>query len=272
MLAIVAYLYLPNSPSECRFLTARQNHIISQRAIKGRGNDQKGAINFAQVFAAFVDYKNYLQAIMIFCLNTAFGSLPAYLPTILKAIGYTSLNAQGLSAPPYVAAYFVCIAASYMSDRVQNRSFFIFGFCCVGGAGYTLLATFSSTGLRYFSTFLVCAGVFPAVALTFVWVTDNQGSSPKRSAGLAIFRMVGQCGPILGARIFPATDAPIYTNGMWVCAGVLFFAAYVTLVLSFSLRVQNRRRDNRYGRSELDHVPVDVADQGDAHPMYRFVL
>lgn len=114
----MAYLYLPNSPSEYRFLTARQNHIISQRAIKGRGNNQKGAINFAQVFTAFVDYKNYLQAIIIFCLNTAFGSLPAYLPTILKAIGYTSLNAQGLSAPPYVAAYFVYIAASYMSDRV----------------------------------------------------------------------------------------------------------------------------------------------------------
>ncbi|KAK7699450.1 hypothetical protein SLS57_012387 [Botryosphaeria dothidea] len=188
---------------------------MSQRAIQGRGNDQKSVINFARFFTALIDYKNNLQAIMIFCINTAFGSLPAYLPTILKAMGHTSLNAQGLSAPPYLAAYVICIATSYASDRMQDRGFFIFGFCCVGGAGCTLLATVSSTGMRYFSAFLVCAGVFPAVALTFVWVAVR--AHPRR--------------PHL-----PRRRRAMYTSGMWVCAGMLFFAACLMLVLSFSLR------------------------------------
>ena len=229
-------------------------------------------MNFKQVFAAFYDYKNYLQAMIIFCLNTAFGSLPAYLPTILTAMGYTSVNAQGLSACPYLTAYVLCITASFLSDKFRMRGPFIIFFCCAGAIGYILLATIHTTGVRYFATFLVCAGVFPAVALTFTWVTDNQGSASKRGAGLAIFGMVGQCGPILGARLFPKSEGPWYAKGMWICAGILFGAAIVALILSLSLRLQNKKRDREFGNSNLDFVPAEVHDLGDAHPMYRYVL
>ncbi|KAF6798901.1 major facilitator superfamily transporter [Colletotrichum sojae] len=271
LLAVVAYVFLPASPSECQFLTPRQNEIISQRAIKGRGEKQEGKLNFHQVFAAFYDYKNYLQAMIIFCLNTAFGSLPAYLPTILEAMGYTSLHAQGFSACPYLAAYVVCLAASFVSDRFRTRGIFIVLFCCIGATGYILLATIHTTGVRYFATFLVCAGVFPAVGLTFTWVTDNQGSASKRGAGLAIFGMAGQCGPILGARLFPKADQPWYSKGMWACAGILLAAAVLAAVLSLCLRFQNKRRDEKHGKSDLDYVPPEVSDKGDAHPMYRYV-
>jgi hypothetical protein len=210
--------------------------------------------------------------LIIFCLNTAFGSLPAYLPTILTAMGYNSLHAQGLSACPYLAAYVVCVSASFASDRARTRGIFIITLCCIGAIGYILLATMEVTGVRYFATFLVCAGVFPAVALTFTWVTDNQGSASKRGAGLAIFGMLGQCGPILGARLFPESDGPRYAKGMWVCSGILLAAAAMSLALSLSLRWQNRSRDQKYGKSDLDHVPIEVMDLGDAHPMYRYVL
>lgn len=268
---MVAYFYLPPSPSQCRFLTARENEIISTRAIKGRGEKGHGKLNFKQAFAAFYDYKNYLQAAIIFCLNTAFGSLPAYLPTILESMGYESLHAQGLSACPYLTAYVVCVTASFLSDRAGTRGVFVMFFCCAGAAGYVILATVHTTAVRFFATFLVCAGVFPAVALTFTWVTDNQGSASKRGAGLAIFGMFGQCGPILGARLFPDSDGPWFSRGMWVCAGILFAAAGVALILSLSLRWQNRRRDRKYGKSDLDFVPAEVENKGDAHPMYRYV-
>ncbi|KAF2152250.1 MFS general substrate transporter [Myriangium duriaei CBS 260.36] len=272
VLAVMAYLYLPASVKSCKFLDARQNYIIERRAVRARGQDQEQTLNFKQVFLAFLDYKNYLQASIIFCLNTAFGSLPAYLPTILTSMGFTSLNAQGLSACPYLAAFFVCVGASVLSDRLRTRGIFVFIFTCIGAVGYLLLATCKSTGVRYFSTFLVCAGVFPAVAITFVWTTDNQGSSSKRGAGLVIFGMIGQCGPILGARLFPKSQAPYYHKGMWICSGVLFAAAVMTVILSLSLRWQNRQRDKKHGKSDLDHVPKDIADIGDAHPMYRYVL
>jgi hypothetical protein len=271
-LAVIAYIYLPASPGECRFLDASQNSIISARALRGRGDDHVRSFKPRQIFAALYDYKNYLQAVIIFCLNCAFGSLPAYLPTILTDMGYTSLDAQGLSACPQLAAFFACVGASFLSDRLRTRGVLVVVFSVVGAAGYVMLATVSATGVRYFATFLVCAGVFPAVAITFTWVTDNQGSSSKRGAGLAIFGMIGQCGPILGSHIFPKSEAPYYEKGMWICAGVLLFAAATAAVLSLCLRWQNRRRDRMHGKSDLDHMPTDIADVGDAHPMYRYVL
>lgn len=116
-------------------------------------------------------------------------------------------------------------------------------------------------------------GVFPAVAMTFTWVTDNQGSASKRGAGLAIFGMIGQVGPILGAKLYPKEEGPTYTKGMSVCAGLLLLAACTAQVLSFSMRMQNRRRDCEYGKVMADEgVPDDVADLGDAHPGYRYIL
>jgi hypothetical protein len=184
----------------------------------------------------------------------------------------SSLQAQGLSAPPYLLAYFTCILASVLSDKVQNRGFFVFGFCCTGGIGYVLLGVVRTTAVRYFATFLVCAGTFPAVALMFTWVTDNQGSASKRGAGLAIFGMIGQCGPILGAHLFPEEEGPYYTKGMAVCAGLLFAAAVLSQILSLSLRLQNRSRDQKHGKADVYSMPEDVSDIGDAHPMYRYVL
>jgi MFS family permease len=205
-------------------------------------------------------------------LQTAFGSLPAYLPTIIESIGYTSIHAQGFSSPPYLSAWLFCILASFASDRVGNRGLFITGFACAGAAGYLILATVHTAGVRYFATYLVCAGVFPATAMTFTWVTDNQGTASKRGAGLAIFGMVGQVGPILGARLYPKEDGPIYKKGMATCAGLLLLAACTAQILSFSMRIQNSRRDGEFGKASADEVPEDVADLGDAHPSYRYIL
>ncbi|KAF2093850.1 MFS general substrate transporter [Rhizodiscina lignyota] len=272
LLAVVAYFLLPNGPGQCRFLNDRENQIVASRAIRARGDDSEKRLNFRQVGSAFYDYKNYLQAAIVFCLNTAFGSLPAFLPTIIEDIGFTSIKAQGLSAPPYLAAWVVCIAASFASDRLRNRGIFITILCLTGGVGYVLLATVDTVGVRYFGCFLACIGCFPAVAITFTWVTDNQGSASKRGAGLAIFGMIGQCGPILGSRIFPTSDGPKYVKGMSICAGVLFGAALIAVILSLCLFLQNRARDKKHGKSSLDHIPVDVTDIGDDHPMYRYVL
>lgn len=123
------------------------------------------------------------------------------------------------------------------------RGPFVIFFCCAGAVGYILLTTIHTTGVRYLATFLVCAGIFPAATLTFTWVTDNQGSASKRGARLAIIGMVGQCGPVLRARLFPKSDDPWYSKGMWICAGILFGAAIVAAILSASLKMQNKSRD-----------------------------
>ncbi|OOQ85003.1 putative pantothenate transporter [Penicillium brasilianum] len=272
LLAPLALYFLPKGPGECRFLDKRQNEIIRLRALSARGHEEKGKVNMKQMFAAFYDYKNYVQAVIIFCLNSTFAALPAFLPTIIKDIGYSSIQAQGLSAPPYLASYFVCIASSFLSDKVKNRSYFLSALSTIGAIGYLVQALVKTSSVRYFATYLICGGVFPAVALTFTWVTDNQGSASKRGGGLIIFGMVGQAGSIAGSRFFPKEEGPFYVKGMAISAGLLFFAALLAQVLRVLLSMENKRRDRIHGIVDNTDMSNDVANEGDAHPSYRFML
>jgi len=161
---------------------------------------------------------------------------------------------------------------SFLSDRVGNRSYFLTALSLVGAIGYLVQALVHTDGVRYFATYLVCGGVFPAVALTFTWVTDNQGSASKRGAGLIIFGMIGQTGSIAGSRFFPKEEGPYYTKGMAISAALLCVAAILAQILSLTMRIENRRRDREYGVVDPNEVPDDVTDVGDAHPKFRFVL
>ena len=89
---------------------------------------------------------------------------------------------------------------------------------------------------------------------------------------MAIFGIIGQIGPILGSRLFPTSQGPHYSKGMAVCAGLLLAAAAITQGLSLSMRWQYRKRDQRYGKVDRNSVPEDVADVGDEHPSFRYIL
>lgn len=84
-----------------------------------------------------------------FSCNVSYSSLPVFLPTILTDMGFTSIRAQGLSAPPYLASFFVVVAVCWISDRVGDRTAFLIPLSMLGGVGYLLLALVTSTGVRF---------------------------------------------------------------------------------------------------------------------------
>lgn len=106
---------------------------------------------------------------------------------------------------------------------------------------------------------------------------DNGRSDTKRGAGIAILNFIGQCGPLLGTRIYPDNQAPNYTTGMAVCAGFMFFTSILGVLLRQLLVWENKRLDEKYGESrriaEASNSSKDndtaVEDEG---PGFRFVL
>lgn len=185
----------------------------------------------------------------------AFGSLPIFLPAIIQNMGFAAINAQGLSAPPYFLSFIVCIVTTWIADKTHQRGLMIIGLSLIGGVGYILLAACKSVAMRYFGVFLAAAGVFPAISNILPWTINNQGSDSKRGTGIALLNIVGQCGPLLGTRLFPASDAPYYVKGMDVCAGFMFFNALLALALRAYLVWENKefkRRDEAACQASID--------------------
>lgn len=110
---------------------------------------------------------------MYFCANVSYASLPVYLPTILKGMGYSSINAQGLSAPPYFVAFLFALITTYLADKTQQRGLVLIVTSLVGGIGYIVLATVKTVGVRYFATFLASAGVFSTIPNILAWTIST---------------------------------------------------------------------------------------------------
>lgn len=225
--------------------------------------------------AAFGTVQTVVPALMYFSCNVSFASLPVFLPAILGAMGFSDSSRQGLTAPPYFASFLICIATTWLSDRLRQRGLTIAVLSLVAGVGYVLLATVESVAVRYLGVFLAAGGVFPAIANILPWVLNNQGTDTKRGVGIAVLNLVGQCGPVLGTRLFPAADKPFFVKGMAVCAAFMFFNAALAGGLRWHLKRMNRRLDE--AEQAAGAGPADVGagygqSEMEGSAGYRFVL
>lgn len=209
LFAPVVYFFLIDSPSTAKFLTEDERKFAVQR-LQLQDDTAKEAVSWKQILAGVIDYKNYVHAIIHFCCNFSFAALSNFLPTIIHAMGYDSVTAQGLTAPVYFAAFLLCISAAFFSDKYGCRGYIVAFFGALGTVGYGLLAGVQdvhSTGPRYAGVWLAACGIFPALAMNITWLLNNQGGDSKKGAGLAISLTIGQCSSLISSTVFPKEDA-----------------------------------------------------------------
>lgn len=204
--AILVYLRLPDSPDTARFLTDEEKLQARQR-LATVDRTEKSKVSWTQVFAGLTDYQNWVHATIHFCCNYSFAALSNFLPTIVRDMGYSSVNAQGLTAPAYFLAFFCCMFAAWGSDKYGKRGWFVAGFATMGTIGYLMLAAIqdeSKTGPRYAAIYFATCGIFPALAINITWLLNNQGGDSKRGAGLGILATFGQCSSFVSSTLFPS--------------------------------------------------------------------
>ncbi|CAG8052467.1 unnamed protein product [Penicillium salamii] len=104
LFSVVVYFYLPDSPGTAKFLTETEQTEAIER-LQEIDTTAKNKVRWSQVLSGLKDYKNYVHMAIHFCCNYSFAGLSNFLPSIIQAMGYTSINAQGLSAPPYLVSF-----------------------------------------------------------------------------------------------------------------------------------------------------------------------
>ncbi|CAI7609853.1 unnamed protein product [Penicillium palitans] len=272
LFSVVVFFFLPDSPGSAFFLDEREQTEAVER-LQSFDTTEKNKVRWSQVLSGLSDYKNYIHMSIHFCCNYSFAGLSNFLPTIIQHMGYTSINAQGLSAPPYLVSFLCCVAAAFLSDRWRKRGILITFFATIATIGYLLLTCVqdqSNTAARYAGVWLATCGIFPALALNITWLMDNQGGESKRGAGMAILAVFGQCSSLVSSSVFPNSDAPLYTLGCGIGCAFTGLIAVLAMGLSVKLTLENRRRDRVYGVVGVDER-VDVTDAGDNHPKFRYL-
>jgi MFS family permease len=257
LVAVVVFHSIPDSPSTASYLTSREKKVARLRLRKEKDTStsttgKKPGLKWREALTVFTDPKLYLTAFMFFCTNMAFSSLPVFLPTIIKSMGHSALTSQALSAPPYLLSFIIVILTAYFSDRLSSRSTFVIFHALLSASGYSFIAVAGARGWgtwwRYAGIYPAAIGFFSVITIIITWTINNQESESKQGTGFAMLQLIGQCGPLVGTRLYPDKDAPYYISGMTICAAAMVLVAILALVLRFYLRAKNRRVAGEYGR------------------------
>ncbi|RPB08987.1 MFS general substrate transporter [Morchella conica CCBAS932] len=268
-----------------RLLVVTDEGDHSVAATMREEEDHQSGVRWSEVFAALRDGGNWIVALMYFFCNVSFSSLPVFLPTIINDMGYKSTTAQALSAPPYIFAFVLVLLSTWISDRYTTRSIPIILCCLLGAIGYALLAGTGSlqsslntalagvesieasgpgrwwesyvseaqwaksetvgVGVKYTGVFMAAGGIFSAIALVMVWVVNNGESESGRGAGIGLVQVIGQCGPLLGTKLYPPEDGPYYVRGMSTCCGALVMVCVLAYLQRWRLKRKNLRRERK---------------------------
>ncbi|KAF3044488.1 hypothetical protein E8E11_003345 [Didymella keratinophila] len=285
LVAVWAWSFIPDGPGTIRWLTPRQRKVAILRLRQEKENDEDdeyapkkpNGINLTEVSQTLQDPKCYLTAFMFFSCNVAFGSVPVFLPTIVRDMGFESMTAQALTAPPYFVAFFVVIATAYFSDRLQTRSTFIVAHALLAALGYVTIAILGyrqspHTIIRYLALYPAIFGFFSCITVIITWTINNQESDSNKGTGMAILNIIGQFGPLVGTSIFPAREGPWYVKGMAICAGFMFLVAMLAGVLRWVLVRENRKAQQDGSGGLYAGIPLDEDGRTGERKVFEFML
>ncbi|KAF5357247.1 hypothetical protein D9756_006669 [Leucocoprinus leucothites] len=271
LLGIVTLFFLPNRPESTSLFNERERELALERMNRDSSGDSGATVNKAHIWMALKDWRIYTGGVIYFGLNCALASISAFLPTIIKTLGYSNANAQLLTVPPYACAAVVLVLFCMASDRLQSRGIFMAISSGIGGIGYLLMLTvLDNNHVRYFATFCIVAGTYTTIGIIIAWFAHNLGSETKKATGIPMFMAIGQCGSVLGSHLFPKTQGPRYIKGFAITCALEFLAVVCAIILTISYRWENARRNKIYGKPRPG-VKINTLELADKAPEFRYV-
>ncbi|PYH77023.1 MFS general substrate transporter [Aspergillus uvarum CBS 121591] len=247
-LGIVAYLYLPHSPVRPKtffrrsynIFTIREASILVTRVLnddrtkaqQAQGRHQRRTITLSDVHSTFTDWRLYGHLIAAFLSMLMISPMNTYAPSIIKSLGFTSLQANGLNSVGSAGALLLSITLAYSSDRSQERGLHIAIGYLWGAAGLLWLALApDSRGkwLLYGGVVWTQMGMGCAQAISAAWLTTKMPER-KRPVALAAYVMSIQLANLPGNQLFRSQDAPRYTRGLIIAASCAIGGAVIILV------------------------------------------
>ncbi|KAK9459518.1 major facilitator superfamily domain-containing protein [Lipomyces oligophaga] len=282
LMAFVVWNYLPDRPSTAYFLNLKEKILVRSRyrrrsEFEGEQVSHSGShgLKWDEALEVLQDPKVYVTAAMFFLANIAYASMPVFLPLILRDMGYESITAQGLSAPPYIVAFFAVLLTTHFSDKMQSRAEFVIFHASISSAGYLCLAISRDTFTRYCAIFFVATGFFCVVTIVIAWTVNNQSSESGKGTGVVLLNTIGQCGPLIGTRLYPDSDAPYYERGMMICSISMLIVAILAIFLRRHLALANRASfeaenyhlvpDEEDEDAEAASIPSAAADEDETY-------
>lgn len=186
-------------------------------------------------------------------------------------MGYTPIQSQLLTVPPYTLAAIVCLVGSFTSDRLKTRGLVMLVLTPLTMIGFILMATVPSTAVRYFALFLSTSAAFTCSPILLAWIVSNSAGPSVRAVVAAYAVGEGNLGSIIATWTYPRSDAPRYINGHFINFGAACILFIVLAVTTLYLRRENKLRAAGGRDYRLENATEEEKWLlGHSHPEYRY--
>jgi cyanate permease len=156
-------------------------------------------LSWRQVYYSFIDWRIYLYTAITIGNLALVKCLTTYLPNLVQNMGYSTAEAQLMSALPYIVAGVCALIGSFFSSRNNEHGYHLTFFLAVCVIGFVLLATCLTKGkaVMYVGTCMVSSGIRTSFPILMSWLTKNVGGHTKRAMAVGFAMGLGQIGGVV---------------------------------------------------------------------------
>ncbi|KAF7305813.1 MFS domain-containing protein [Mycena chlorophos] len=236
--------FLPDYPETAIWLSPDEKTLAASRLRDQASLGSSKPMTWVDAKATLTDWRLCGHYAIYFGISTPFASLSFFAPSIIAGLGYTSLNANLMTVPPYAVAYVFTILVAWSADRNNSRGLHSAIFALIGAAGFMASALLPATAYlhRYACLIVATTGSFACIPPLLGWLSSNIDTTAAAGLAIALNISVGAPGQIVGVWIYKADQAARgYPTGHWTNAGLLLFVAVGCVVMVGYYRAANGR-------------------------------
>lgn len=161
VVAVVCFFLLPRTPQHSLFLNDAQKAHVTRRlaldAPPGAG-PEADKFSWRELKMAFTSVHVWLLFIALFGNGVTVYGNAYFTPTIVQTFGFSPVQTQLLTVPPFVCAFIVTMVNAYLSDKYGQR-----GICAIGASllaviGYSMFLGSEDKWIRFGSLFFSITG------------------------------------------------------------------------------------------------------------------
>lgn len=241
VLGLSAFFLVQDFPEKNQFLSEEETKFVIERLERDRGDVEVDPWTMKKFLSYCATPKLWGFAVLFGASTTCSYAFAYFLPIILLGMGYTELNAQLLSAPPYFTSIFFAFGLAWVGDKYIIRAPIIMVQATIGIIGLSMTAFHSSHGVRYAGVFLGLAGANANVASVLGYMQNNIVGQTKRAFTSALVIGFGGIGGIIASTVFRSKDAPKYRPGLWVTIGANLLVIILCAIMSFAFNWRNKQ-------------------------------
>ncbi|KAF2242777.1 MFS general substrate transporter [Trematosphaeria pertusa] len=275
LVGIVSYWMVHDFPDEARFLTPDDRaRVIRRLKADKQSSAEHESFKMTYFWNSVFDWKTWVFAVIYMGCDGSLYAFSLFLPTIINQLGYASTTANLLSVPPYAAAAIATVLIGWLADRTRQRGLCNIVISLSGIVGFAMLLGSGKPGVQYAGTFLGAIGIYPCIANTISWASNNVEGVYKRGVTLGFVIGWGNLNGVVSSNIYRGQDKPRFLLGHGVVLAYLVLFLFGGSVMTrFLLQWENRKRK----RGDRDAWIEGKSEQeiemlGDKRPDFIYTL